>query len=121
MKVLSDTGSGSTSIIVEAMEMVLERYQDPSYGGRPAVVSLSLGGDCETATCSEDSLVIAAEALSANGIIVSVAAGNEATNACYGSPQASPKSINVAASTSTDEMSYFSNFGACIDVVAPRE
>ena len=120
MKVLSDSGSGSTSIIVEAMDMVLERYQDSRYGGRPAVVSMSLGGGCETALCSQDSMVIAAETLSANGIIVSVAAGNEATNACYGSPQASSKSINVAASTSSDDISYFSNFGACIDVVAFR-
>ena len=35
LKVLSDSGSGSTSIIVEAMDLVLERYQDSSTGGTP--------------------------------------------------------------------------------------
>ena len=83
MRVLDESGSGSTSGIVEALEYVAQLY---AADNRPSVVSMSLGGECETADCSQDSLVIAVENLVSLGIAVSVAAGNEGCNACYGSP-----------------------------------
>ena len=61
--------------------------------GKRSVVSMSLGGPCDTADCSQDSIVIAAQALTAANVIVSVAAGNEGCNACSGSPNAAPDAI----------------------------
>ena len=86
---------------------------------RPSILSMSLGGDCETSDCALDSLVMAVEFLVSSGIIVSVAAGNDGCNACVGSPNAAPNAFNVAASQDNDKIAYFSNYGECIDVVAP--
>ena len=91
-KVLSDEGSGETSDIVGALDFVMSRALRTR---RPSIVSMSLGGPCE-GLCSEDSLVIATERLVANGVVVSVAAGNEGCNACSGSPNSAPNAINGA-------------------------
>jgi subtilisin family serine protease len=87
--------------------------------GRRSIVTMSLGGPCETPDCTKDSLVRAVESLSAANILVSVAAGNEGCNACSGSPNAAPSAINVGASDMHDQVPYFSNFGQCIDAYAP--
>jgi subtilisin family serine protease len=76
LKVLSDEGEGSSSDIVEALDHVLSLYKTNN-PRRPSVVSMSLGGPCETTDCADDSLVIAVETLSSHGIVVSVASGNE--------------------------------------------
>jgi hypothetical protein len=52
-----------------------------------------LGGPCSTTDCSKDSIVIASENLVKNNIVVSVAAGNEGCNACYGSPNGAPNAL----------------------------
>ena len=113
---LSDSGEGSVSDIVAALEVVKTRA---SSSGRRSVVTMSLGGPCETTDCSKDSLVKAVEALSAANIVVSVAAGNEGCNACAGSPNGAPSAINVGAVDQFDRVTYFSNFGQCVDVFAP--
>ena len=119
-KIMSDEGSGSTSGIIAALEFVSQRKMSNSFNN-PVVVSMSLGGGCEYGSnyCHYDSLIQAVESLADQNIIVVVAAGNEATNACYGSPQGAPRAISVASSTSLDAISSFSNFGECIDVIAP--
>ena len=66
-----------------------------------------------------------------------VAAGNELTDACYRSPASTqygydcthailitlsaipPISITVSASDSADDFAYFSNYGTCVDIIAP--
>lgn len=116
MKVLSDDGEGSTVDIVEALDYV---YELSLASSRRSVVTMSLGGPCETSNCDDDSLVQAVEFLSEHGIVVSVAAGNEGCNACFGSPNAASMAINVGAIDQNDRISYFSNFGQCIDIFAP--
>lgn len=117
LKVLSDQGSGSSSGIVAALEYVSTHVQST---GRRSVVTMSLGGPCEeSAHCERDSLVVAAEALSSQGIVVSIASGNEGCNGCFGSPNSAQSAINVGASEEHDKVTFFSNFGQCIDVFAP--
>jgi hypothetical protein len=116
LKVLSDEGSGSTSDIVSALDFAMAKAAS---SGRRSVLTMSLGGPCDEDDCSKDSLVIASEKLISAGIILSVAAGNEGCNACSGSPNSAPHTINVGASDDSDSLCYFSNFGQCVDIIAP--
>lgn len=116
LKVLSDTGEGSTSAILTSFDIVLTTVKK---SGKRSIVSLSLGGPCETANCEKDSLVIGVTKLTSNNIIVSVAAGNEGCNACQGSPNSAPSAINVGATDFNDNVAYFSDIGSCIDIFAP--
>jgi subtilisin family serine protease len=59
------------------------------------------------------------QTLTTAGIVVVSAAGNAAQNACNFSPGSAATSITVGATTSADLVSYYSNFGPCVDVYAP--
>jgi len=119
MKVLSDSGSGYDSDILEAFDYVLNlRVNDNTYKNSPLVVSMSLGGDCGT-SCSEDALVMATATLSEHGIVVVVAAGNEAQDACLTSPAAAASAITVGATDRYDSLASYSNYGRCVDILAP--
>ena len=80
-----------------------------------ALPILSLGGGIST------SLDSAINNLISKGVIVVVAAGNSAADACNSSPARVPNAITVAASTNNDNLASFSNRGACIDIIAPGE
>lgn len=54
-----------------------------------------------------------------NGIVSAVAAGNAAGDACLQSPADSPFAITVGATDQLDELAYFSDRGACVDMLAP--
>jgi subtilisin family serine protease len=98
LRVLNADGEGDTSDILQALDYVPDHQAQFACGSSssrcPAVVSMSLGGPCDTDDCSDDSLVQAVEDLVQQGIVVSVAAGNEGCNACAGSPNAAPNAIN---------------------------
>ncbi len=54
------------------------------------------------------------------GIIVVVAAGNDAINACDTSPASAPEAITVGSTElKNDSITSFSNFGPCVDIFAP--
>jgi subtilisin family serine protease len=53
------------------------------------------------------------------GVTYAVAAANDRADACYYSPARVAGALTVAASTSADERSWFSNFGRCVDLYAP--
>lgn len=116
MRVLNAQGEGDSSGVVAALERVAALAKK---SGRPSVVSMSLGGPCEAADCSADSLVMAVEALAKRGVFVSVAAGNDGADACTGSPNAAPSAFVSGALTSSDAVAYWSNLGQCVDVFAP--
>jgi subtilisin family serine protease len=77
------------------------------------VANLSLGGGYSAAVNS------ATANLSNSGVLVAVAAGNSAANACTFSPASTPQPLTVAASDSTDRSAYFTNYGGCVDLYAP--
>lgn len=81
--------------------------------GQLAVANLSVTGVTSSA------LDRAVTALSNDGVAVAVAAGNEATDACAGSPGRVPQVLTVAASDVSDAMARFSNGGSCVDLFAP--
>jgi subtilisin family serine protease len=66
----------------------------------------------------------AAERLVKAGFFVAAAAGNgdfagTPQNACFQSPAGAPSVMTVGATTSTDYESSFSNYGRCVDILAP--
>ena len=109
VRVLDCNGSGSLSGVVAGLNWIAE----VAAPGAPAVVNMSLGGG------ASPTLDAAVQALIDRGITVVVAAGNSSANACNYSPARVPGAITVAASAANDSFASFSNFGSCIDVVAP--
>ncbi len=108
VRVLDCEGSGTTAGVVDGMDWVAGQ-------GGPAVANMSLGGGPDAAIDS------AIDAMTAAGVTVAVAAGNETADACDSSPARAASAITVAASNSSDEAAYFSNYGSCVDLYAPGE
>lgn len=48
-----------------------------------------------------------------------IQAGNEKQNACNVSPAGEPLAFTVAASEETDVLATYSNYGSCVDIIAP--
>merc|ERR1719437_418950 len=108
IKVLSDSGSGQWSWSYSALDWLA------TSSVRPAVASMSLGG-----SGNQQAMKDAVDAAVAAGVVVSVAAGNDNTDACNFSPAYVPSAITVGSTDSTDRRSYFSNYGTCVDIWAP--
>jgi hypothetical protein len=107
VRVLNCAGSGTTSGIIAGVDWVRANRINP------AVANLSLGGGGSLA------LTTAVNNLANSGVAVAVAAGNSNVNACGTSPGGATAALTVAASTSTDASSAFTNFGSCVDLYAP--
>jgi len=110
VKVLSDSGSGQFAWSYEGLDWIATR------GSRPAVASMSLGGRVVLS-----GMKTAVDAAVAAGVTVVVAAGNENSNACGGSPAFVPSAITVGAIMIYDYRATFSNYGECVDMWAPGD
>jgi subtilisin family serine protease len=109
VRVLDCNGSGSLSGVVAGLNWIGDNVSP----GERAVVNMSLGGGASS------TLDAAVQALIDRGVTVVVAAGNSSANACNASPARVPGAITVAASGQNDSFASFSNFGSCVDVIAP--
>ncbi|WP_019890240.1 S8 family peptidase [Streptomyces purpureus] len=107
VRVLDDSGSGTTEQVVAGIDWVTKNHQGPS------VANMSLGGGADPA------LDEAVRKAIASGVTFGVAAGNESADAGEGSPSRVKEAITVASSTKEDEQSSFSNFGSVVDIYAP--
>ena len=107
VRVLDCSGSGSTSGIIAGIDWVRVNHV------KPAVANMSLGGGYSSA------LNTATNNLSAAGVFVAVAAGNENQDACNVSPASASAPTVVAASDKADTRASFSNYGSCVEVYAP--
>lgn len=111
VRVLDCGGSGTYAGVIAGIDHVTAGA--PGTPG-PDVANMSLGGGYSS------SVNAAVEAAVAAGVVMAVAAGNEyAVDACLRSPASAPSAITVAASTSSDARSSFSNVGSCVDLFAP--
>lgn len=108
-KVLSDSGSGSTSGIGAAISDAADDCPAP---GR-CIISMSLGS-------SQRSTVLdrAIDYATSKRTVVIAAAGNHGTTA-PGYPGCSPGVIGIGATDSNDRRASFSAYGSCIDLAAP--
>jgi len=109
VKVLSASGSGSTSGVIAGIDYVAET-------GTPGdVANMSLGGGVSEAL---DKAVVAA---AAKGIRFVLAAGNESKDANNSSPaRANGANVyTISASDINDNFASFSNYGSPVDFCAP--
>ena len=110
LKVFAATGGTPRSVILNALDWILANHQ------APAVVNMSLGGEGVSEAYRQ-----MISKLVRSGIVVVVAAGNSTADACNFSPAFSEDAITVASSDRFDYFSYFSNYGNCVDIIAPGE
>jgi len=112
VKVLSCSGSGSTSGVIKGVDWVTANAT------KPAIANMSLGGGVSQA------LDDAVRRSAASGVFYSLAAGNDGEDACTSSPARAGAGTNngiatVAATNSSDGETSWSNYGSCVDVWAP--
>jgi subtilisin family serine protease len=107
VRVLDCAGSGSYSAIIAGIDWVT------THRVLPAVANMSIGGPISDALNQAVSNSIAA------GVTYAIAAMNETDDACYYSPASTRNAITVAASDVRDNFAYFSNYGSCVDIIAP--
>lgn len=109
VRVLGCDGNGSLLGVLLGLDWVAKNTNV----GQPAVVNMSLGGEANTF------LNNAVTSLTDQGLAFVVAAGNTAADACNTEPARVAGAITVAASSDTDAWASFSNYGTCVDIVAP--
>jgi subtilisin family serine protease len=110
VKVLGCDGSGSYSGVLKGMEFV---FNERARTKRPSIINMSLGGP------KSDAIDKAIDNLDSAGIFIIVAAGNSNEDACNVSPGGNKKVTTVAATTQENSKAYFSNFGSCVNILAP--
>ncbi|MFE7586072.1 S8 family serine peptidase [Streptomyces gardneri] len=107
VRVLDNSGSGTTEQVVAGIDWVTQNAV------KPAVANMSLGGGVDTVLDQAVRNSIAA------GITYAVAAGNDSSNASNYSPARVSEAITVGSTTNTDARSSFSNYGTVLDIFAP--
>ncbi|MFD0270835.1 S8 family serine peptidase [Streptomyces sp. NPDC127106] len=116
VRVLGKCG-GATSDIVDAITWA----SGGTVAGVPAnatpakVINMSLGGSGACTTSYQNAI----NAAVARGTTVVVAAGNSNADAAGFSPASCNNVITVAASNRTGDRSFYSNYGAKVDIAAP--
>ncbi|GGW58340.1 S8 family peptidase [Streptomyces caelestis] len=107
VRVLNNSGSGTTAGVIAGIDWVTKNHSGPS------VANMSLGGGASTAldTAVRNSI--------ASGVTYAVAAGNSSTTASSSSPARVAEAITVGATTSTDAKASYSNYGSVLDIFAP--
>ncbi|GGO06619.1 S8 family peptidase [Micromonospora parathelypteridis] len=112
VRVLNCQGSGTNAQVVAGIDWVTANAV------KPAVANMSLGGGANSSIDTAVSNSIN------SGITYAVAAGNGNTlgvrqNACNYSPARVASAITVGATQNNDAAASFSNFGTCVDILAP--
>ncbi|MEU6857892.1 S8 family serine peptidase [Glycomyces sp. NPDC046736] len=107
VRVLDCAGSGSYSAIIGGIDWVAANADGP------AVANMSLGGGFSQAL--NDAIAAAVD----SGVTFAIAAGNEGQDACNVSPASEESAITVGATDSNDAQTSWSNWGDCVDILAP--
>ena len=114
VKVLGDDGYGSNLSVSLGMEY--------AYLHGAHVENCSLGGLCDADDGEGHNMM--AEVINAafdNGTTVCVAAGNDSVDAIDFCPANIARACTVSATTSSNGLAYFSNYGEIVDVAAPGD
>jgi subtilisin family serine protease len=112
VRVLNCQGSGTNAQVVAGIDWVTANAV------KPAVANMSLGGGANS------SIDTAVTNSINSGITYAVAAGNgdflgNRQDACNYSPARVASAITVGATQNNDAAASFSNFGTCVDILAP--
>ena len=111
-RVVNCAGGGTASMVIAGMDWIAAN------GTKPAVVNMSLGYGNVIAVRDAATNLVAA------GYVVAAAAGNgnfagQPIDACGEAPGNAPNVITVGATDNTDKEASFSNYGTCVDILAP--
>ncbi|HCA86530.1 MAG TPA: peptidase S8 [Streptomyces sp.] len=107
VRVLDDSGSGTTSQVIAGIDWVTKN------ASKPAVANMSLGGIADSA------LDEAVRNSVASGITYAIAAGNSSAPVSAYSPARVGEAITVGATQKNDAMAVYSNYGSGVDILAP--
>jgi subtilisin family serine protease len=111
-RVVNCSGGGNASMVIAGMDWIIQN------GSKPGVVNMSLGyGNVQSVRDMADRLAAA-------GYFVVAAAGNgnylgTPQDACLESPAGALRIVTVGATDSLDREASFSNYGPCVDILAP--
>ncbi|MEN9885029.1 MAG: hypothetical protein RLZZ420_2246 [Bacteroidota bacterium] len=108
VKVLDRFGSGTFTQIIAGIDWAIANHTT-----KPAVGNVSISGPVSVG------LDEAIRRAITDGIVMCVAAGNNAVDAIGTSPGRVTEAITVGSVTNTDQWSSFSNYGTVIDILAP--
>lgn len=116
VRVLDCNGSGTTSGVIAGVDWVTT--QKDASPLTPMVANMSLGGG------ASDALDTSVRNSITSGVTYGLAAGNgdrigRPVDACGGSPSRVTEGLTVGATDSTDVEASFSNYGTCVDILAP--
>jgi len=116
VKVCSATGSCSSSTMIAGADYCVNVSE--TYGIKIITMSIGDGGSYNESSCPTwmDEAIDAAYSA---GIIFFAASGNELYANGISYPSCSPRIISVASTTKNDQISYFSNTGTALDLLAP--
>jgi len=107
VRVLDCSGTGSNSGIIAGIDWIT------THRVLPAVANMSMSGSKSSSVNTAIQNSIKA------GVAYVVAAGNSSADACNYSPASTPEVLTVGATSNSDGMAGFSNFGSCVDLFAP--
>ena len=110
VKCLGDGGTAPWSAVIDGVNWAVG---DINSGSERGVLSMSLGGGGNSVL---DSAVNSAVA---DGIPVVTASGNNGGDACNNSPGRATGTINVGNTDNSDRLNLGSNWGTCVDILAP--
>ncbi|MDQ1173447.1 subtilisin family serine protease [Microbacterium testaceum] len=111
VRVFGCSGSGTTNDMWYALNWITTANRWPDR----MVINMSIGSASDF---SVDNMVSFANM---KGFVVVGAAGNESQNACNTSPSSSSSTISVGAFDNRRVWSGFSNYGSCVDILAPGQ
>jgi subtilisin family serine protease len=115
IKVLSCAGYGTSYTVAAGLLYAEEDCTAQPGAGFVAVLSLG-GGISSVLDDALNSLITACP------IVAAVAAGNSGSTSCTSSPASVVRALTVAASTFSDTLADYSNYGSpCVDLAAPGD
>ncbi len=107
VRVLDCQGNGSASAVLAGIDWVTKNRT------LPAVANMSIGAGYNA------TVNLAVQNSIAAGVTYTVSAGNYSTDACMQSPASAPDALTIGATDAGDSFASFSNFGTCVDLLAP--
>ncbi|KAF5564876.1 endopeptidase K [Fusarium napiforme] len=113
VNVIDKSGMSTMSNVLQGLQWAMNHARSKAIT-KKSIINVSLGGPY---TKIGNDAVKAATDL---GIIIVVAAGNEAEDAVYYSPASVPSAITIRAINSSNYHTLWSNYGKVVDIFAPE-